>query len=204
MLKKGFTFIEMIVVLTIIVLIIPTVFVILFSITNVATKTYRLAVTKREGDYLLNIITNNIRNRAITIHSAVPADVTNFICNDISNPVPYNSTSLYFKDRDGNTFGYFLDGDKFASYSSYLLSGPTPTGTPTPAPTNAPIALISSSLIVQNFSIGCETSAAYSYPTVLIAFDICYKTSSGDCYAVRSEEGSILHYTTRLRLRNSY
>lgn len=184
--KKGFTLVEMLVVFSVIALVIPSIFAIIFTVIREQAKILRLSTAKREGDYALNLINNQIRNRALSIHSDSPADATNEICRDVET---VSSSSLYFKDERDAWFGYYSSSNKISSSSSVIAS---------------PLELTSANTYVDNFSIGCEKTAAYSYPSVSIAFDICYKTVSGNCSSARPEEISTLHYQSKIGLRNSY
>jgi competence protein ComGC len=187
--NKGFTFIEMLVVITATLIIIPSLFTIVFSIVRSQTKIFKITQAKKEGDYLLNVITTTIRNRAISIHSGQPVSETNKVCRDISDTTPYEGTAIYFNDDTNKWFGFLLENSKVAS-ASQVISGNQ--------------YLTSNNTIVQNFSVACRAGAAYSYATVGILFDICYKTSTGTCYSLRSEDSAILHYQTQVRLRNTY
>lgn len=184
--KPGFTFVEILVVFSVVALVIPSIFAIIFAIFREQAKILRLSTAKREGDYVLNIISNVIRNRALSIHSGSPVDDTNEVCKEVES---LSSSSLYLRDVTGAWFGYSFSANKISSSSSV---------------TAVPLDLNSSNTYIDNFSIGCEKSAAYSYPSVSISFDICYKTLSGDCTSTRPEEISSLHYQSKIRLRNSY
>jgi type II secretory pathway pseudopilin PulG len=184
--KKGFTFIEVLVVFSIIALVIPAVFAVIFAVFREQTKILRLSTAKRQGDYVLNLIGYNIRNRAFSIHSGSPADDTNEVCKNIQT---VTASSLFFKDDTGAWFGYYLTNNKISSSSSVIVT---------------PLDLTSANTYISNFSIGCEKSVAYSYPSTSISFDICYKTQAGDCTSTRPEEISTLHYQSKISLRNSY
>lgn len=183
--KKGFTFIETLVVVLTLALIVPTIFTIVFTILRGQTKTIRLSQSKREGDYALNLITNTIRNRAISIYSGIPPSDSNIVCDSVG--LTYNGSSLYFQDEAGKSFGYLLNADNTiaTSSSTYALTSLTSTNT-----------------YVENFGIGCENKSSYGNPLITISFDICFKTASGNCSTSRPEESSTLQYSTKIRLRS--
>lgn len=183
--RHGFTFIEIIVVIGAIGLVLPVLFSIIFTIIQQQTKVIRLTEVKRQGDYSLNIMENTIRNFAITTNSASPATSSNRVC-AIANS-SYSSTSLYFLDKFNNTLGFALSSQQIASNSSI------PSATANLTQTN---------VIVNNFSIGCGLTANYSTPLISVSFDICYKTSSGNCSSNRAEETAALHYQTDIKLRS--
>jgi len=183
--KKSFTLIETIVVIAVIGLTLPVIFAIIFSFINQQVKIYRLSQTKRDGDYLINIMENTIRNNAISVHSARPADDTNIICNNVGTSP--SGTSLYFLNKNKQWFGYLATGNSVASASVNLASA---------------INLTSSKTLVSNFSIYCSRNTVYSAPSILLSFDVCYITSGGSCTSTRPEEIASMHYQTRIKLRS--
>jgi len=181
---KAFTLIEMLVVVAVIGLVLPAIFAIVFGIARQQTKIMRLSQVKGEGDYILTVITNNIRNNAISIHTDTPGDSLNEVCLNVESQSPIPS-SLYFLDSEGATFGFSFAGNKVSSESSVVATS----------------LLNTDKTIVSNFEIGCTKTATFSNPTVLINFDICYDTGTGTCISTRPEEIANLHYETTVKLR---
>jgi len=181
-LKRSFTLIEITVVIATVVLVLPALFTIVFSILQQQVKIQRLSIVKREGDYILSIIQNTIRNYAESIHSDIPTN-DNKIC---------ESTTLvnasYFKDKFGNWFRFYLDSnDSISSQSSILNNG-----------SQGLVLLNSPQTKISNFSIQCYQTALYSPPVVNIGFTIEYKTAS-----LRSDEkATSLTYQTKIKLRS--
>ncbi len=182
--KKGFTLIEMIVVVAIVGLVVPAIFAIIFGIIREQTKINRLVTVKGEGDYILNIVANTIRNNAFSIHSATPPSDSNLVCNDTgtSDPGP-----LYFQDQHGEWFGFIINGETVSSESSALVESAM---------------LNSQQTIITNFSLGCSRVNTFSAPVISIEFDICFMTDAGLCSSTRVEETAELHYQTKIKLRN--
>lgn len=195
--KKSFTFIEMVVVISVMLFIVPALFSVIFMILREQARVIKLAIVKREGDYLLNSIANTIRNEATSVHSFKPPNEGNVICNSVYN---YSTTSaaLYFKDKRGNWFGYTQEVSNLSSLSSSFTTFPTST----PSPTPVTYTLNSLNTKVRNFTIGCKTNYAYGFPLVNISFDICFKTALGYCDTPKPEENVNLHYETKIKLRN--
>ena len=187
--RKAFTLIETIVVVAVIGLTLPVLFAIIFTLIRQQVKIYRLSQIKREGDYVINLMENTIRNKAVTIHSGSPANDTNIVCGDdlVAYPLPAGTTvnNLYFLDEDNIWFGYKLN----VSTSTVVSDSVTPVN------------LTSSKIIVSDFFISCSKTAVYSPASVLLDFDICYDTGSGDCTLTRPEEFTLMHYHTRIKLR---
>ena len=188
--KRSFTLIETIVVVAVIGLTLPVLFAIIFTLIKQQVKIYRLSQVKREGDYVINLMENTIRNRAISIHSDTPTEV-NIVCKDLIPPI-LSGTSLYFLDKEGQWFGYLFDSDSIASKSADLDN-----------PLNVlTSALTSSKTIVYNFSISCSRNTIYSPPSVSFDFDVCFVTGAGICTSTRPEEIASIHYQTRIKLRS--
>ena len=174
--KRSFTLIETIVVVAVISLTLPVIFAIIFTLMRQQIKIYHLSLVKREGDYVINLMENTIRNRTVTLHSAVPADDTNIVCKDASSSYP----NPYFFDKDNQFFSYALNGIAIASASA-----------------NPDADLTSNKTVVSGFSIDCSRNTVYSPPSVSISFTIQYNTTS-----TRPEEIASLHYQMRIKLRS--
>ncbi len=182
----GFTLIEVIVVVGIIAIVTPALFTIVFGILRQQAKVEALRQAKREGDFLIQNIENTIRNYAISIHSGLPADDnSNAVCN--ASGSSYQLTPLYFKDKFSNWFKYDpipVSGDytKVASDSSLA---------------NTDSDLTTSKVDVQNFSLNCASTSAFSPPVVSISFTVSYNTNSS-----RPEDTGQLTYRTKIKLRS--
>lgn len=182
MIRRGFTFIEMLVVISVIGLALPVLFSLILTILQQQTKIYRLVEVKRQGDYILNIMENNIRNNASSIYSGVPnPNDTNLICDTSGS----SGSGSYFKDKLGNWFHY-LNLDKVSSQSST---------------TSQLFDLTNSKVRVSNFSISCNRKSSFSPPIVTVTFNICYNTGV-DCSSSRPEETASMTYQTKIKLRN--
>ena len=181
--KKCFTLIEMIVVIATIGLVLPALFSIIFSILQQQVKIQRLSIVKREGDYVLNVMENTIRNYGESIHSATPPTESNKICQSSSL-----ENASYFKDKFGNWFRFYLNTtNSISSESSVLNNG-----------SRGSVSLISSQTKITNFSIQCYRTSLYSPPVVNISFTIEYNTTS-----LRVEEKvTPLTYQTKVKLRS--
>ncbi len=187
--KRGFTFIEMIVVITVLGLALPSLFAIVFSILQQQTKIIRLSEIKRQGDNIIDVMSTAVRSNALEIYSDF--GLTSKVCATASSSYPSSGTvtELSFKDRDSKKFGYYLSGSAIAARTdaSYISGN-----------------LTSSKIVVQNFSISCKKSAQYASPVVTVQFEICYKRDASDnsCSATRSDEFAKLTYNTKIKLRN--
>lgn len=111
--KKGFTLLEMLVVVSITGLLMPAFFAIVYSLFRQQIQLVNLQKVKEGGDFAMRIMTNTIRNNAVTI------DTT---CTGAS--IPGNYTKICFKDGTQTLFGYYVTNDsgppRLASYSAVL------------------------------------------------------------------------------------
>lgn len=190
--KKSFTLIEMIVVIATIGLVLPALFAIVFSILQQQVKIQRLSIVKREGDYVLNIMENIIRNYGESIHSAIPPTESNKICQSSSL-----ENASYLKDKFGNWFRFCLSdqtGDCNASNKNYIASNSSILNAGNPGTTT----LNSSQTKISNFNIQCYRTALYSPPVIDVSFIIEYNTTSS-----RAEEKvTPLTYQTKIKLKS--
>ncbi len=180
--KKFFTLIEVIVVLGVLGFIIPTIFIIVFTISREQLKVKAITEVKRQGDFIINNISNLIKNNAISIHSSVPPNLSNIVCFDSDFN---NNSELVFEDLNTQWFKIYLNNDKISSSSALSI-----------------INLNSNSTKIYNFSIGCQSGNFYSAPIVNLSFDICYKGNKTDCITDSIESTATLHYQTKIKLRN--
>ena len=180
--KKSFTLIEMIVVIATIGLALPALFAIIFSILQQQVKIQRLSIVKREGDYVLNVMENTIRNYGESIHSTTPPNESNKICQSSSL-----ENASYFKDKFGNWFRFYLNTTNSISSESSVLNNGLPGS----------VSLISSQTKITNFSVQCYRTALYSPSVINISFTISYNTSSS-----RVEETASFNYQTKVKLKS--
>jgi len=175
--KKSFTLIEMIVVIATIGLVLPTLFAIIFSILQQQLKIQRLSIVKKEGDYVLNVMENVIRNYAVKIYSE-----HNFINERCATENSTYGPNFFFRDKYDRWFNFYQSYNNISSNSANLSS---------------PVNLNSSQTRITNFSIQCYKTALYSPPVINISFTISYYTSSS-----RAEETASFNYQTKVKLKS--
>ncbi|MDO8496936.1 MAG: type II secretion system protein [bacterium] len=183
--KKGFTFIEIIVVLGIITIVLPALFSIIFVILQQQNKVYRLSQVKREGDYALSIMEHVIRNYGTAVYyGAPPTYLDTPKCDTAGSSAPYSST-MYLKDIYGNWLHFYTVDDagstKIASESAQFTSG----------------FLTTNKVKIINYSISCSRTNTFSPPLVTISFTAQYNTDSTD-----PKDTASLTYQTSIKLRN--
>lgn len=180
--KKGFSFIELVVVMGVIGISLPVLFAIFFGVASQQVKIQRLSEVKRQGDYVLNIMETVIRNEARNIF-----DGATFLNEKCTATIPsyesLNGTNFYFKDKSGNEFRFYASDGIIASESSKLASKWD---------------LTSSNVRISNFNISCTRKSIGTPAIVTVSFDADYNTDS-----TRVEETTAtLHYKTSVKLRN--
>lgn len=192
--KAGFTFIELIIVMGIIIIILPVLFGIVLVLSRQQVKVYRLSEVKREGDFALNRMTHTIRNYATGVYSDIPfteddedadpPDRDNRLCDNSTEDTIYPATT-YMRDRFDNYFNYSLSDNSITSSSSVLAS---------------PLVLTSNRVNISNLKMTCRTTSDFSSSIIEIEFDVGYKYPPG--ITPKTFENASLHYATRIKLRN--
>lgn len=188
--KHGFTLIEIVVVIGIIGLLIPIFFNIIFTILREQVKIVRLVEVKNQGDFVMATLKTTIQNNAVIIASDNTLSSLVQKCND-SPPfprtyIPTSSANFYLGDSKNNWFKFDAStGNKIASNSAL---------------TNAD--LTTSKVRVENFIITCTRTDYFTTPTINIQYDICYNKNTACSTVDRPEESAVLHYQSRIKLRN--
>ena len=173
--KKGFTLIEVMVVIAVIAMVVPALFYMVFMILLQQVKIYRLSEAKRQGDFALTSITSNIRNAAVSTYDTANTTELCAGTGDISDIGK-------FRDQYDNWFNYVLVSGKISSGSSIL---------------NTTTDLTKSNVTVTDLTLKCFKTASFSPSIVEVKFTI----TAGDVSA-RAEEKATLVYQTRVKLRN--
>lgn len=177
--KRGFTFVELIIVVGVIAVALPALFSILFIVIRQQVKIYYLSEVKRQGDYALNIIENTIRNSGQKIVDGNG--------NDLCTTANSTGSISTFRDRYNNTFSFSvpLGTTKISSSSSILAGGS--------------VDLTSNKVRVTNFSIICSRTEEFSTPLVSVSFDVSQASAAG--ITPNPNESASLEYRTKIKLK---
>jgi len=151
--KKAFTFVEILVVLGIVSLTLPSLFAIIFTIFQQEARIYALKDVKQQGDYVLENIKFTIQQKALKI---VDEDYENDVCPLLTSPTPTPAPQIHIIDNDQNTFVYFVDAYKIASESSI--------GTRS--------YLTNSRVRIENPGFYCYKTNSFSPSVVVVSFDV--------------------------------
>lgn len=175
--SKAFTLIEVVVVIGTIIIVLPALFGIIFTLLRQQVKIYQLSEIKRQGDYALSIIENTIRMSALSISDLPVGGVEKCgTAGDVNVPVDY------FIDPSGNWFRYVITGNKISSES----------GIP-----NATANLTTTKVVISGLSINCARTAYFSTPIIDLQFTITAGLGSP-----LTQERAQMTYRTRIKLRN--
>ena len=210
----SFTLIEVIVSLAVIGLVIPAIFSIVFVLMNQQAKIQRLKIIKQEGDYILNHISNQIKNNAIGViidnTSPPPEPNHNYDADPISNcgsVANDDGSNFYFIDKGKN---FEVGRNDFNNWFKYVLSvdNKISSQSSTTTPVSDPIFLNSDNVRISQITpppsmpaipfVSCivDSSNVYSPPVISVNFRIEYKTNS-----TRVEDKAFFNYQGSFKLR---
>jgi prepilin-type N-terminal cleavage/methylation domain-containing protein len=185
--KKGFTLLEVVVVLGVLVLVLPALFGIVFAVMKQQIKVYKLTEVKRQGDAILNLIQKSYRPAYGIYDSYSPA--TGFgreICKTSGFISSSSGADMYFKNAQGDMFRIYmaLDSSSNANVIFYDYSNPS-TQT-----------IVSNPLKVRisSYNISCERASVYGSAMLTIDYVVAYTPDNS-----QSER---IPYRTRIVVRN--
>ncbi len=141
--QKGFSFVEMIIVVAIIMLVIPTVFTLFFLLIRTQIESSSLSKIKKEGDRIRATIISTVRNEAgAVLDSSEPPNCgsslglfyTNNVCfqgGDLSGAsevfgYDVRGTDLYRYDEDTSTPLMIRDATTYFPIETSVIDGTTP------------------------------------------------------------------------------
>ena len=196
--KKSFTFVETLVVISVLGLVFPILFSTFFVILRQQLKINRLTEVKRQGDSIVRILDEMIKNNAYKIYD----DTDTEIC-DAGGSFP-EGTPAYFLDKYNSRFSFKIiiidDVDNYEQNLETVYDVP-----PFPAPTFAfPSGKLNNTRVMipeSSYVISCNRKTTYSAPVININFLICYKVNRS-CDSAKPEESALLEYQTNIKLRS--
>lgn len=192
--NRGFTLVEVVIVLAIIGIMLPIVFSVMFTVARQQNKIYRLSEAKTEGDYAMAFIKTYIRNNGDRIFK--DPDLGFEACFDSSEPdnqhLSQDGDEFYIRqvDSDDEAFQFYADEYETMNGNSHKQIIFNQAGTKYP--------LTSTRMVISNFEISCFRRTAASQGFVFISFALYYKT---DLATARPEDIAILNYSGIARLR---
>ncbi len=176
--KKGFTILEMIIVVGLLVILLPTIFAILSTILRQQLRLYRMVEVKRQGDAALSFIKGKILREGVAIENlAGTAQCTS----DAAPNNQYTTTignQFKFQRTDGSEYYFWLSGNSL----QYVQTGPSVT-------TN----LTASTVTVSDLVLSCFRRTIKTNTPIMI--QISYTVTS-----VGTTSNISLPYKTKVRL----
>lgn len=180
--STGYTLIEMLIVIAIIGIILPTVFSIVYVIVNQQFKVFRIIETKRQGDYTLTFIKEKILREAISVQDAA------------GNPHCLEP-GIEHSSAGGNDFVFVTTS---GTYQFTSVSSGNVTYLQFIENSNSPVALTTNKVTISDFNISCEKRNSITKPIIDINFNVSFSDASPTV-----QEGIVsLPYKTKLKLRN--
>ncbi len=174
--NKGYTLIEVLIVITILGIIMPAVFSILFAILQQQAKISEITEVKRQGDYALQYMKEKISREADGV-----IDNTGLLtlCD---NPVQDTSATAGadFIFQGTSDFNFYTNAG-ILMFNQGLLTTP----------------LTASPIVISDFQIACIKKSTYASPIIMFSFRVTFNRASQDVQLGTTE----LLYQSRVRLR---
>ncbi len=179
--SKGYTILEMLIVIAIVGVIMPAIFSILFVILQQQQKINEIVQTKRQGDYILSIMKEKIQREATGITDGTG---TNAQCNLAgSSFIPASQAQPMRFTRDTSQFWYAYSAERL----THVDTAPNP---------QLSVQLHSDKIRVTQFGMECAKATAESRPIVSLSFTLQYVSPIVDTQLGTTE----LTYQTKIRL----
>lgn len=177
--KKGFTIIEMLIVLTVVGILVPTTFSIVFVILRQQVRIYRVIETRRQGDYILSYI----KDRLIRSNAMTNLDGSVTYCDDAGETHNGgNGSTVEFRDNQNNTYRIYRDG----TTNSIIFDNGSLASS-----------LNTTTVSISDFNIQCYRRGEYASPLIGVSYTISFNDSTPS-----PSEGTVaLQYQTKIKLR---
>lgn len=189
--KRGYTLVEMLIVLSIISVIFPVVFSILYILLNQQVKLYRIIETKRQGDRIMSFMKEKISREAVVIKNAAGTPRC-----DLYTGIPETTA-------DGNDFIFRKSTDPLApSFNFYVTTSTLLTQDSAGLPSTS---LHDNRVRITNFQIECfrrNNTISPAQPNkhvIMVGFS--YTVEFIDNTPTQAEGTTSLQYHTKIRLR---
>lgn len=189
--KKGYTLVEVLLVISLIGLLMPAIFSILYVIMQQQLKIYELTETKRQGDYIMQIMKEKVLRDARTLRRdddgifANSAVISN-VCNTSGSSFTgiHSGLDFVFLDEVNNPFQYVLVGGD--SLRIRQLGSP-----------NVDAALNSTRVNIVDFEISCYRKSDFTTPIVSFSY-----TAQFDRQTANPQLGvTQLRYQSKIKIR---
>lgn len=172
---RGFTLIEFLVVLGIIVLIVPSLFGLIYSLLRQQGRIVALQEVKRQGDLVFNHMKTTMRNQGGSISSSTSrTGPYTPQCRNAGESFSQNSTNvLYFEDPTNPVLLYFGYRPTVSGAITKIVLETNRAGPPYDLRD-----LTNSSVTVSNLVIGCTKNSEFAPPLVNISYTVTQPANS--------------------------
>ncbi len=160
--KKGFTLIEMLIVLTVVAIVLPTVFTIVIVIMRQQVRIYKVVETRRQGDYILTFI----KDRLVRSNQILDYPGGTQLC--ASAPSASSAS-------DGSAVAFLGNDDVQYRIFSQTSGGTTNLMFASPANSATPITINNNLVDITNFSVQCGRRAGLGSPLINVSFTVRFK-----------------------------
>lgn len=171
---KGFTLIEFLVVLSIIVFIVPSLFGLMYSLLRQQSRIIALQEVKRQGDLVFNHMKTTIKNSATATYN-----------NTLASPIAICTSA---PTSASGSLMYFLSSTGVNSYFGYSMSG---TGIVYEKTGSSSTPLTNSTVTISNLVLACSRDSDYSPPLVSVSYTVTQPSTSVS-----------LNYKTSIKLKS--
>ncbi len=183
--EKGFTLLEMLIVLTLVSILLSTVFGILFVVVRQQARIYRIIETRRQGDTILNFMKEKIV-RATTIRNPVavpPNPVYHPQCtSSIPSYTPASPQNFVLEDSSGQYYRFYLSGNN-------ILYNESPGAITT--------AINNNKVTISALTIECLLKSSSTTPIVQFTYTVTFN----DITPSEEEGTQTLTYRSKVQLR---
>lgn len=180
--RNGFSIIEFVVVLAVILVLLPTVFALYFASVSSQHKAKVLVNVKQNGDNALSTIEYLLQNRAVFIYDDMASTTKRCVAQGSTHTF---GPEIAFVDKAGQKFEFSLDT---IDASSQKIASSTAQGS---------VHLTGNSVTIENLTFSCSRPSEHNPPIVTIEYSVRQKNQ-----VVRHEDTATLQYSTKIKLRN--
>lgn len=190
-LKKSFTLIEVIIVMGVLAIMLPTIFSIVYVVIQQQLRVHRIVETKQQGDIILTYIKETISRESYGLSDSNG----NPYCVTAGSSFNSGSGNIYFykgNNAQPDLFEFSIGGGNifYQEYSFNIAWGYTIVTS---------IRLNSRAVQVTDLFIECRKKDDNSFPMVSISYNVTFN----DATPLPGEPVTTLHYHTKLKLRRT-
>ena len=176
--NKGFTLLEVLIVVIVVSLVIPMIASLFIINIQSFSRVKILQQVKNNGDFVMDIIEQKVRNDVWAIYSN--ASATDEVCSTKSSSYTADNYTgaLYFRDRDQMIF-YLSDNNGTLEFTNNAVTS----------------SLTNNQVIADTLTMSCSRSSVFVSPVINIAFSLQQR------YGSKYHDQARLTYSTKFKGR---